>query len=197
MRHSQPQPHHGRFDASFLHSWMLTSSECRMAEQLLSRKSIIQKAKRHHQPADSVPAAPTCVASSCALVLRYDTAARSVAVCLRLGCWICCLAAACCMHRCLFAKPDCLFVRVCACHEDAMLLMRPPTACISWCVGIERMSSKRGGFCLRDVGAWSVVLSPSHMPWSAHHAHASARMDTHVFVDPEFPHFQTADLLFA
>ena len=49
MRHSQPQPHHGRLDASFLHSWMLTFSECRMAEQLLSRKSIIQKAKRHHQ----------------------------------------------------------------------------------------------------------------------------------------------------
>ena len=88
VRHSQPQPHHGRFDASFLHSWMLTFSECRMAEQLLSQRGIIQKAKRHRQPADSVPATPPCVASSCALVLRYDTAARSVAVCLRLGWWI-------------------------------------------------------------------------------------------------------------
>ncbi len=43
MRHSQPQPHHGRFDASFLHSWMLTFSEWRMAEQLLSQRGIIQK----------------------------------------------------------------------------------------------------------------------------------------------------------
>ncbi len=49
---------------------------------------------------------------------------------------------------------------------------------------------------MQDVGAWSVVLSPSDMPWSAHRAHASARMDTHVFFDPEFPHFHTADLLF-
>ena len=50
---------------------------------------------------------------------------------------------------------------------------------------------------MRDVGAWSVVLSPSDMPWSAHRAHASARTDTHMFVDPEFPDFHTADLLFA
>ncbi len=41
VRHSQPQPHHGRFDAFVLHSRMLTFSEWRMAEQLLSRKSII------------------------------------------------------------------------------------------------------------------------------------------------------------
>ena len=49
VRHSQPQPHHGRFDASFLHSWMLTFSECWMAEQLLSQRGIIQKAKRLRQ----------------------------------------------------------------------------------------------------------------------------------------------------
>ncbi len=50
---------------------------------------------------------------------------------------------------------------------------------------------------MRDVGAWSVVLSPSDMLWSAHRAHASARTATHVFFVAEFPHFHTADLLFA
>ncbi len=129
VRRSQPQPHHGRFDASFLYSRMLTFSEWRMAEQLLSRRGIIQKAKRHPQPADSVPAAPTCVASSCALVLRYDTAAWSVAVSLRLGWWIL-LFASCLLHAC---NPVRLLVKVLARHEDAILLMRPPTACISWC----------------------------------------------------------------
>jgi hypothetical protein len=54
VRHSQPKRHHGRFDACFLYSRMLTFSECRMAEQLLSRRGIIQKAKRHHQPARSL-----------------------------------------------------------------------------------------------------------------------------------------------
>ncbi len=84
VRHSQPKRPYGRFDAFVLHSRMLTFSEWRIAEQLLSQRVIIQTVKRHHQPADTVPAAPTCVASSCALVLRYDAAARSVAVCLRL-----------------------------------------------------------------------------------------------------------------
>ena len=50
---------------------------------------------------------------------------------------------------------------------------------------------------MRDVGAWSVVLSPSDMPWSAHRAHASALTDTHVFFDLEVPHSHTAVLLFA
>jgi hypothetical protein len=50
---------------------------------------------------------------------------------------------------------------------------------------------------VRVVVAWRVILSPSDMPWSAHRAHASARTDTHVFFDPEFPHFRTAVLLFA
>jgi hypothetical protein len=109
VRHSQPQSHHGRFDASFLLHWMLTFPECRMPEQLLSRKSIIQKS-REALPADSVPAAPTCVASSCALVLRYDTAARSVAVCLRLGWWIL-LFGSCLLHACNSVR---LLVRVLA-----------------------------------------------------------------------------------
>jgi hypothetical protein len=82
-----------------------------MPEQLLSRRGIIQKSPETSR-AGSVPAAPPFEASSCALVLRYDTAARSVAVCLRLGWWICCLAAACCMHRCLFDEPDCLYMSV-------------------------------------------------------------------------------------
>jgi hypothetical protein len=56
VRHLQPQPHHGRFDASFfcvdafcLPSRMLSFSECRMAEQLPSRRGIIQKAKKHRR----------------------------------------------------------------------------------------------------------------------------------------------------
>ena len=43
VRHSQPKRPYGRFDAFVLHSRMLTFSEWRIAEQLLSQRGIIRK----------------------------------------------------------------------------------------------------------------------------------------------------------
>ncbi len=83
MRHSQPKRLPGCFDAFCLDSRMLTFSECRTVAIRKGR----HPESREASPADSVLAAPTWLLL-CALVLRYDTAARSVAVRLRVSWWI-------------------------------------------------------------------------------------------------------------